>query len=134
MEDCRFCDASLAYRAAFAVQNRSRELDENSKITSITPHGSGGVLVKVRPKVADAAHLYQVLSDEWPLATSSLVEDHVGGGMEVSMLIPPGREMRRMALSTADNYILARVLSMGARLLLLFALVTFVVAVTIELR
>lgn len=126
-------EATLAYRAACAVLQKAWEVDTEAKISSITPHIFGGILVKIRPSAVDfAVSLHESVRESWPLCNCSLVENHVVGGSEVCVLIPNGAEMRRMAVDAASTDFLPKTLSFVARMLLLVGIGTFLVAVSTE--
>lgn len=127
-------ESTLAYRAACAVLQKAWEADADCKISSITPHTLGGILIKIRPSCADfAINLHASVRKSWPLCDCSLVENHVVGGSEVCVLIPNGSEMRRMAIETASTDFIPRTLSFVARMLLFVGVTTFFIAVSTEL-
>lgn len=103
-------DVAIAQRASSRVLDAVKSVDPNAKITSVigstTVSGCpDGVLIKIIPSVGGelTGRILAHLRVTWPLIDVASSENHLDGGIQITVHLPTQEEIRYIAAQEARS-------------------------------
>ena len=134
MSNDRLC-STISYRAACGIKDYICSLDREAPVSSITHHAeSDGVLIRITPSASsDAENLKTALDQRWSYVNTSIIESHITGCSQLSVVVPSEHTLRIQARESTVTKLFPRMLYRCSLALALFAGVTFFVQLGFEL-
>lgn len=91
-------------RVSELILQSCRSKDSSARISTILRDSSGRTVVRVRTgESSDAVSLLRALRDLWPLAKTTVVENHLDGSVEAQIIVPREEDERRYARHKASS-------------------------------